>query len=255
MTTFRLVRTVVALHALWLLLSRPGLPGVFTLPPWDLVSTATLLRYGYGLPLILEYALYALCALALVATVAGLAPRVSALVAAALLYRLAPLEDLFISSAGPYGRGLTADIIALVVIGAAVESERWPVILVRCTVAFQYLFAIIAKLKWSGLVWFSAENMRTTAVLMNEIGRAPYPDPLIHSSALGNAAAIGWLVLSVAVVPASFARRHAWLIMPPMLAAHVLAAWWLGIGYLAAPLLLVFADWPSAAARPAQNWK
>ena len=107
-------RIIISVHALWILSSRDfaavsGLPAEF----WSELQPGTRWRYllfpGHPDP---ENVLQWTARISLLAAAWGLFPRACCLVAALILYHLAPLETAFWTPA-PYERGLTISVLAL----------------------------------------------------------------------------------------------------------------------------------------------
>jgi hypothetical protein len=255
-------RALVCSNALWILLSRPDLPHVLAWPEAFWVHVPPFVRWrflDFGLPLPAEAALYGLACLALVSTLLGFLPRISALAAAVLLYHFAPLESVFSIHTGPHFRGLTVPILALFLLafaetprlGAAPSSEfRWPLVLVRLEFAFSYLFAGVAKLLLVGWSWASAANIQGLVLSMALPGAEP---PWAAAAAASQAACwaigIGGMLMDFAVVGAVLRPRAALLLVPVLLVAHFAIRMVFGVLFLAQPLLFVFLDWDFLVAR------
>jgi len=257
-------RIVVALHALWLLLSRP-LYALSAMPAelWATVPASSRWRYllfpdHAGV----EAALQMTAVLALAGAAAGVGARACCLASGLLLYHLAPLETLFLTPA-PFTKGFTLTVPALFVLAFAPSDHAlalrpsapvlpraaygWPLRLLRLLVCCAYFFAGYAKLVRVGWDWASAENIRAWLLLANL-------DPqmgTLHAAGLWVAdrawacAAIGTLALLLELVfPAALFSRRArrWLVPAAALFhAGILAV--LGYAFLYLPLLLLFVDW------------
>ena len=245
-------RAIIALHALWILLSRWCLPNLLGWPEafWSGVSDTTHLRYGWlsGVP---ERALFIVLIVLLPFAIWS---RAASLGSALLLYHFAPLEDAMIGWPGPYLRGLTVDVLALAILAFAPgirsgpdPNFRWPVTLVRFAVAAQYTFSTIGKLRTVGLEWFSAENIQDLARLLQIVAAPPHPDAVIRHPALALAIGAGWFILSISMIGAVVSRSTATVVVALVAIAHIAAAFLFGIVWLAAPLLLVFIDFDQRA--------
>jgi hypothetical protein len=273
--TLAAVRIVVAAHALWILLSRdlPALAGL-PAPFWSTVSPSARARFliAEGHPR-WESLLAVLAALALVATIAGLWTRVSALLAGLLLYHLAPLETIILTPS-PYVKGFTIAVPALIVLSlspcadawsvrrpsALAEPWRyhWPVQLVRMLVAQIYLFSGWAKLVRVGVDWATADNVRAWLHFFNQRDQlvvyhtiGPW---LAQRPALCLAAGVLTLALELSFVTALFsslARR----ILPVVAASwHLGILFAMNIAFPYLPLLLAFADFgPRSRQEPADH--
>jgi len=240
-------RAIVALHALWIVLSRFCLPDLFFWPRefWSGVAHETVLRYGW-LTEIPERALFV--ALLILLPIA-IWSRAASILSAVLLYHFAPLEDAIIGWPGPYLRGLTVDVVALAILALSPPSRsmpsgnfRWPILLVRFAVAAQYTFSTVAKLRATGIDWFSADNISNVARIYQMIGVAPHAELVIQHRPLAFIIGAGWFVLSIGIAVAVVSRRAAAVVTPLMALAHMAAAFLFGIVWLAAPLLLVFIE-------------
>ncbi len=219
----KLARIVVAAHALWLVGSRPCLPAVLEWPTelWAGTPTGISLRYLWLFTPGVERLLYAALALALILAIFGVATRASCVGAALLLYHFAPLEDVFSVAYGPYVRGLTADVIVLAILGFAPSQRRWPLTLLRCVVASQYVFSTVSKLHVAGMSWFQGENIRDLAILFDRLQVAPHAHTIIEHPTL---------------------RPAAMIVVPLAALAQIAAVPLFGIVFLGAPLLLVFVE-------------
>jgi len=230
-------RIIVIAHALWIVLSRPGLWSVN--PPRELAA-----RFGWLFDPAIERVLF----IALIALlIAALFSRVASFGAALLLYHFAPLEEALAHSGDPFMHGLTAGVLALAVLafvprvrGAAPSPDfRWPIVLVRFAVAAPYLFSVVAK----GIGWFTGPNIADVARTFALIGVAPYASVVIDHAAIAWLIAIGWLLVSIGMPLAVISRRVAVVIVPLAALAHIAAIPLFGVIWLAAPLLLVFVDY------------
>jgi hypothetical protein len=253
---FLAARTVLCADALWIVLSRTDLAELSGWPSelWAGVSTG--LRLRYLVPrgeVLVEQAGYGVLLLALTLALCGIAPRLSTLVAAALLYHFAPFEQILTTATGPYQGGLTLLTLGLFVLsfgpparlasGPAPEY-RWPVALLRLLLAFSYLFAGLAKLALTGTRWMSAENIEATAlVLMTYGARPPWAHWLVDHPVNAGLAGTFVLAFEVLFVSAVFSRRAARIAVPLAVAFHLFELKAFGIFPLSAPLLLLFVDW------------
>jgi hypothetical protein len=255
-------RAVVSLQALWLLGSRPDLPDVLAWPSgfWAAVHPLLRARFGIGaLPLEAEKLLYGVAAAALVLTCLGLVPRIAALTAGLLLYHFAPFEDVFASQGGPFFRGFSVSVAALLLLSFArvprwrdVPSGeyRWPLALIRLLFSFTYLFSGLSKLRAVGLGWASAQNFEGLVLgLMFPEVQAPWAHLFIGHPllcALGGAAG---LFMDFAFVAAVFSRPAARVIVPVVFVLHLLIFQVMGVFFPATPLLLLFLDFEKLASR------
>jgi hypothetical protein len=249
-------RTVLGANALWIVLSRPDLPDLVSWPAafWSGVPGALRLRY-LMLPVgpLVEKAAYAGLCLALVAVVAGVLPRLSCFVAAALLYHFAPFEEILTTSNGPYLGGLTVPVLGLFILSFTPAPSRgdepspeyrWPLTLIRLLIACQYLFAGIAKLHFTGLHWISAENIEATAlVFMTYEARPPWAHWLVGHPVLAGLTGAGVLSIELLFVLAVVSKAAARVLASAAAVSHLFLLQVFGIAPLSLPLLLLFLDW------------
>jgi hypothetical protein len=259
-------RIVLSAQALWILLSRDipalsGLPAAF----WSDVPASARWRFLIfeGRPG-LEAALQAVALLALTLALLGIAARASCLVAALLLYHLAPLETLFFTPS-PWAKGLTLPVLGLLTLSlspcadalrvgprrpgavAAGADHGWPLRVVQLFVCQPYLFSGIAKLKAAGMAWASPDNIRAWLLLANQdkelaVFRAPglwLADRPVLCLAMGIAA----LAMDLGFIVALFSKRSRTVILPAAVLFHAAILVTQNYAFLSAPLLLVFVDW------------
>jgi hypothetical protein len=216
-----------------------------------------MLRLRYGIVPALEPAAFVMLVAALASALLGWRPRASCLVAAALLYHFAPFEEILTTATGPYLHGLTLPVLGLAILatapapGAAPSPDhRWPVALIRVLLAFQYLFAGLAKLRFVGVDWASADNMQAMAHLFMTY-EAPPPWAGFVATHAAAAAALGafLLALDLSFVLAALVPKTARVLVPLAGVAHVLVYQVFGVFSLSAPLLLLFVDWDAVKAR------
>jgi hypothetical protein len=268
-------RVLFSLHALWVLLSR-DLPATSKLPPefWTFVTRAEQLRFLIfpgNAPL--EYALQAVAAVALAAAALGILPRVACLVAALLLYHLAPLETIY-WTASPYQRGLTIDVLALFTLSLAPCGDalrighargraewspdyRWPLVLVQLFLAQSYLFSGYAKLYRVGIEWLDPSNLRRWFLLFSEQDQVVRTGDVFHFLGpwiadhwvLCLAAATYGVVVNLLFPIAVFSRRARWFFVPDAVFFHLLVLLSLSIFWINTPQLLVFVNWHWVAER------
>jgi hypothetical protein len=243
-------RLVLALQALWILLSRDipalsGLPAAF----WSDVSSAERWRFliGEGRPG-LEVALQALALLALVGLALGRATRSCCLAAGLLLYHLAPLETLFYTPS-PWAKGLTVPVLGLLTLSVTRPSgdDGWALRLIRLFVCQQYLFSGYGKLSAAGLAWASPENMRAWLLLANlDDQLVVFRSPglwLADRPALCALMGVGALAMDFGLGLALFSRRARRFLVPAALLFHLAILLTLNYAFLGTPLLLLLVDW------------
>jgi hypothetical protein len=263
-------RLVIALQALWILLSR-DIPSLSALPAafWADVTGSARWRYllWEGHPG-LERAVQALALVALAGVLAGVRARLCCAAAAILLYHLAPLETLFYTPS-PWAKGLTLPVLSLLALSLspcadALSLQRrrrahepweygWALRLVQLLAATPYLFSGWAKLVNAGLGWASAANMRAWLLLSNlddqlAVFRAPGLW-LADRPALCLALGVAGLAFDLTFVAAVFSRRARLVLVPVAVLFHAGILVTQNYAFLSAPLLLVYVDWSALARR------
>jgi hypothetical protein len=193
----------------------------------------------------------------------GIAPRVSCIASAILLYHLGPLEAV-VWGGNPAQRGLELTTLALVVLAASpcadvwsvVRSRRsepstrmyrWPVLLVQLLVAFVYVFSAYGKLANAGLAWISGQNIREWLWLMSAwpgIGPFDGLGPFLASlPGVPTLIAVSAIVMEFSF-PLAVASRIARRILVPFAALfHVGIVFALNLAYPNTLLLLTFVNW------------
>jgi HTTM domain len=268
-TNLGVARILVAGHALWILLSRDpaafsGLPAEF----WRFVADTARWRFLLfeGHPL-LERALQTAALVALGTAVLGLWPRVSCLVAGALLYHLAPLETINYTPS-PWVKGYTITTLALVVLGASRCGDalvlrragarppaweyRWPLVLIQLALAQVYLFAGYAKMLRTGPSWV-LDTVRGYTQLYTQNEEVAVFQALgtwlVAHPALCVVAGCVAMALNLTFWTVLFWRGARRVLVPFALAWHVAILLTMNIAFLEAPLLLLFVDWDRLRAR------
>ena len=249
-------RIVISLTALWIVLSRPLLPDLVRWPAPFWMHANALIRIRYAivpLPFAIEMALYVLLICALITTAAGLLVRSSAFTAGMLLYHFAPFEDIFSAVSGPYFRGLTLLLLALLIIafagcpkssdGASAE-HRWPVALIQLLLGLTYLMSGFAKLRFTGLQWATGASFESIVLSMMTPGSVPpWSHYFLGRPAVAWAGALSGVFLDFFFILAVFSRRAARVIIPIALLLHILIVPILGVVFLDTPALLLFVNW------------
>jgi hypothetical protein len=255
-------RVVLALQALWIVLSRPGMweltswPAVFfkalpagLLPRFVIVPGASSV----------DHILYVALIVALVTTLCGALPRTSMAVSAILLYHFAPMEAatsglLYTASLG----GLTLPMLGLLILAFAgmprLRSEwspeyRWPLVLIQILFAFHYVNAGLAKLHWTGLGWYSAKNFGEIAVTLwtlngQRLGLTVFHTPWL-AAALGAATFLLEFTFPLAIV-SKWARR---ILLPAAAVAAFLRIYVFGFFFLSFASILLMVNWDAVARR------
>jgi hypothetical protein len=268
--TLAAVRIVVAVQALWILLSRDP-AGSSAMPPviWQGVTPVWRLRYLL-VPRIpeIEFDLWVLAVASLVCVLVGFKTRLFGIVAGLLLYHLAPLQAL-LNLTAPWGRGLTIATLALPILACSPCEDRWSVarllrrspvrepqaygwavMLVRLLFAQIYLFSAVARLLRGGLEWASIETVRNHLLVFGLAEPSldtPLDAWLIAHPAVCGVLAAGTLMFELFFVVAVFVR----VTRLPFALAGILfhASLWLTMGFRFPnlPHLLLFIDFAGEA--------
>jgi hypothetical protein len=257
-------RIVLALQALWILLSR-DLPALSALPPEFWAAVPDSARYRYllweGHPGV-ERVVQAAAVVALTGAVLGVASRACCGAAGLLLYHLAPLETLFYTPS-PWAKGLTLSTLGLLTMALApcgdalaLRADRarrepweygWALRLTRLFVALPYLFSGWAKLRYAGWGWAGADNIRAWLLLSNQDDQlAVFREPglwIADRAALALAMGVAALAFDLLFVAAVFSRRWRRVMVPAAVLFHAGVLVTQNYAFLSAPLLLVFVDW------------
>ena len=96
-----MARVLLALTALWIVVSRNDLPSLLEFPRaiWDTIPVERRIRFAILLPIGVERGLWWLLHATLLATIAGVATRWMSLASGLLLYHFAAFETVFCTSA------------------------------------------------------------------------------------------------------------------------------------------------------------
>jgi hypothetical protein len=275
-------RVIVAAHAIWVLVSwdiasLSALPAGF----WSNVRPTTQWRFfifpGHpGAERLIE----GLALLALLAVLLGVWTRWSALIAAALLYHLAPLQAFLVHN-DPHNRGFTIAVLSLVVLSAsrcadtwrmrvggrpAPASEvplpaweyTWPLRLIQLFVAQVYLFGFWGKLSESGLAWFTPEQLGRHAVVFAHRlpGRSlTHLGTVVADSALlSTLGVVAVFVFELGFIAALWSRTLRRIMVPAAVGFHIGIFLTMQIFYVGVFHLLVFVNW-SWLAEALRGWR
>jgi hypothetical protein len=255
------VRTIVCAQALWILLSRPDLPELVAWPDEfvALGGRALALRFGVmGLPLTVERGLFLLLHGVLLAALVGFRPRVSCLLAGLLLYHFAPFEELIAGLPHTAFGGLSVPTLALLLLSfaespsrrAAPAAEyRWPLALIQLLFSFSYLFPTLAKLRFSGPGWFSAETIHYYALGNATVTGAPLALWVASQPLLCGAIALVTLLIEASAPLVVVFPAYAVAFVLAALAFHVGIVLVIGYFFPSLPLLLLLLDWDALGRR------
>lgn len=255
-------RTILALQALWVLVSRIDTPSLASWPePFWVLTRMTQLRFGIirraPFPQ-LEPVLFWILIAALVAIVVRVMPRVSCVVASLLLYHFAPFETI---ASGVYDlaghTGLTLPCLGLLVL-ATVDARRgdddspdfrWPLAFVQLILASSYFLGGMAKLHWAGLEWYSAENVSLLSAVLYTFAQPPLALTVFESRFLGGAIGVATFLLEYLFPLAIFSKWARRILIPAAVVAVFLRAQVFGFFFIGFPALLLFVNWDWVAAR------
>jgi hypothetical protein len=253
-------RVVLCAQALWILLSRPDLPDLVRWPRelWVLADPRLPLRFGLGLPAGAEWALFWVLHGALLLALLGIRPAPSCFVSALLLYHFAPFEEILAGLPHTAFGGLTVPTLGLFVLsfarpgswrGAPSWECRWPFALVQLLFALSYFFPLLAKLRFSGPGWFTAENIHFYAMGNYTVTGAPLAMALSTRPWLCGAVAAGTLLLEGLSPLVAVSSRFALAFIPAALVFHLGIVLTIGYFFPSLPLLLLLLPWDAIGRR------
>jgi hypothetical protein len=253
-------RVVLCAQALWIVLSRPDLPELARWPREFLVLVDPLLplRFGAGLPVAGEWCLFLVLHAALLAALAGLRPGPTCFVSALLLYHFAPFEELVAGLPHTAFGGLTVPTVGLFVLSFARQGpwrgepsweNRWPFALVQLLFAFSYFFPTLAKLRFSGPGWYTADNIHYYALGNATVTGAPLALALAARPLLCGAVAAGTLLLETLAPLVVVSPRLALAFVPAALVFHLGILLTIGYFFPSLPLLLLLLPWDALGRR------
>ena len=174
-----------------------------------------------GIPSI-EFALWSLAIISTLCVLVGYMVRIFGIVAALLIYHLAPLQDL-LNTTTPWGKGLTIATLALIILSCSPCEDRWSiasrsenrpyqcygwaVMLIRLLFAQIYLFSAVARLNISGWDWAKLETVRNH-ILVFRLAEPSLDTPLneflVSHPAVCSVLAAGTLLFELFFVVAVF---------------------------------------------------
>jgi hypothetical protein len=252
-------RTVLTIQALWLLISRPGMPLLTAWPRafWG-QDPLTLARFGIVPGAVaIDRILYWVLIGALVAALVGVVPRIASLISAVLIYHFAPMEA--VMGGLPYTAslsGLTLPVMGLLILAfsapprlrdAPSPEYRWPLRLIQIIFVFQYLNSGLAKLHWAGIQWYSPENFGRLAVSFWMMDRPSLSLYVWQRPWLAAAMAVGTFVVEFGMVLTLFSKWARRIILPLAALAFILRMHVFGFFFLGFPSLIVMANWDAIA--------
>jgi vitamin K-dependent gamma-carboxylase-like protein len=250
-----MARILLALTALWVVLSRAGLPSVLQFPRelWETVPLERRLRFLLVGSFAVERLLWAVLHVSLLAAMMGWVTRWSCLASGLLLYHFAPLETI-IWTPNPYLRGLTIPCLGLLFFafadatGGASKTAVRPVLPLRLTQTVFcsiYFFAGYAKLFWSGLAWMQGRNMRLYLLGLDQfLGlHTPVALRLAEWDGLCTAIAVSGLVFEIIFPIVLFVPASRRFFIPAAVFFHVANSMLFHVFFHDIALLLLFANW------------
>ncbi|HSP16201.1 MAG TPA: hypothetical protein VLV78_15750 [Thermoanaerobaculia bacterium] len=250
---FIATRSIVAAYALWIVLSRPMLWKVTTWsePIIPKRYHELLIRFGlFFLSPDVEHVLYRLLAVMLGLVLFGIAVRFTALAAGLLLYHFAPLEEFFAGIFSNGHSGFAFAVLSLLAVSFVrttdrqpSEEYRWPVALIQVLVALQYLLGGLAKVRFSGIAWYTGPNIAATADEMATLTAAPWAHYVAQNAALAWSLAAATFALEFLFSLVLFSRMARRVLIPVALIAQVLRTRIYGLYFMAWPLLAIFINW------------
>ncbi len=249
------VRFLLALEALWIVLSRPYLPQLVAWPEAFWVDIPASLRVRFFLltrSVVLEWTLWALLLLSLLLVIFQ-GHRMWSFISGLLLYHFAAMENI-LSGAFLIGfRGLTQSVQGLLIFSFAKQPRlgdppseecRWPVAAIQLLFSLTYFFAGLSKLYDAGWSWVTADNMQATAMVFTTWPvDSPWAPWLIAHRSVCWIIGVGTLALELLFPLVLFSRTAAKILVPIAFIGHIGIMKALGIYFLSAPLLLVYLDW------------
>ena len=208
-TTLAAARIIVAVQALWFLLSRDP-AGISAMPPtvWQELQPAYQLRFllVQGIPGV-ESLLWILAIISIASVLVGYKTRIFGILASLLLYHIAPLQGL-LNFAPPWGKGLTIATLALPILACSPCEDRWSVsrglvrdreaygwavMLMRLLFAQIYLFSVSARFAAVGLDWARLETVRNHLLIFG-LAEPSLNTPL-NAWLIAHPTICGWLAL------------------------------------------------------------
>jgi hypothetical protein len=260
-------RVIIALHALWVLLSR-DIPAMSALPQefWANIGSAERWRYLVipGHPGV-EYAVQWITVAALVCVILGLLPRLSCFVSGLLLYHLAALETLY-WTANPFQRGFTISVLALLTLSfsrcgdalrlgapevAPSAQYCWPLRLIQFHLANAYFLSGISKLLRVGISWLEPQNLREWFLLFSQQDQVIREGPMFNNLApwfadhqiLCAIAGLFGVVANICFIATPFSRSARRILVPDAAFFHVIVLFSMNIFWNNIIQLLIYVNW------------
>jgi hypothetical protein len=247
-------RIIVAVYSLAILLLHPTLPSLAGWPAvfWKPIPRTLLLRFGYfRLNETLEWILFGMLLLAIVAVMFGVLLRFTAFAAGLLLYHFAPLGAMLAAGDWIGMGGLTVPTIFMFALWAADENDCWPVTLAQLFIALSFLLSGMSKMLYTSWRWYTGPNIRQLALAYWSLSPRPAALWLATHEWAAWCVALGSAALDLLFIFAVFYKPARWVVIPLAIAALIVRSAVFGLHWLAAPLLLLFiVDWRQCAESP-----
>lgn len=251
-------RAILAIQALWILISRPGMARLTDWPAVFWTTPSLLWRFGIvpGAGSI-DQVLYWLLIAALAAAAVGVVSRPACFAAAILLYHLAPMES--VVGGLPYTTsvsGLTLPLLGLLILSFSIKPRlrdtpspeyRWPLRLIQILFVLSYINSGLAKLHWAGIRWYSTENVGHLAVGFWMLYRPKLSLLVWQTPWLATAIGVGVFILEYGFVTTLFSKWARRILLPAAVFAFLLRIQVLGLFFLSFPSLLVMLNWDAIA--------
>jgi hypothetical protein len=252
-------RTVLAIQALWIVVSRPGMSQLTAWPQVFWAGTAPLqARFAIfpGADTV-DRVLYWVLVAALAAVLFGIVPRIACFVSAILLYHFAPMEA--VMGGLPYTAslsGLTLPLMGMLILAfsnvprlrAAPSADyRWPLRLIQIIFVFHYVNSGLAKLHWAGIRWYSTENVGHLAVGFWMLDRPTLSLYVWQRPWLATAIGVGVFILEFGFVLTLFSKWARRILLPLAVFAFLLRIQVFGFFFMSFPSLFVMANWDAIA--------
>jgi len=243
-----IARVLLALTALWVILSRFDLPSTLQLPAdlWATVPFERRLRFLLLFSVSIERVLWIALHVALVLALFGVKERWTCIVSGLLLYHFAPLETV-LWTPNPYLRGLTIPCLGLLFIGFA-NRAGWSVRLLQFLLCVMYFFAGYSKLFASGTEWASPRNIRLYLLGLDQFhffhtaAAHAIADNAVLCRFIGIFGITYELLFPVVLVRPKWRR----IFVPVAIVFHVLNSWLFHVFFHDVAILLVFFDFSGA---------
>lgn len=153
--------------------------------------------------------------------------------------------------------GLTLPMIGLLILAfskpprladAPSWEYRWPLRLIQLIFIFHYINSGLAKLHWSGIRWYSVENIRHLAVSFWMLDRPSLSLDVWNRPLFATMIGIGIFVVEFGLIFTLFSKWARRILLPLAVAAFLLRRRVFGFYFLSFPSLLLLLNWDAIAA-------